>query len=274
MSEAPPRRAGRLASAELAIVLVAAACLFVSIPWAGGGLGLSSDTLNHHIYLGWVADAPRFDQDFLAASYQSYQYPYSYWPLYRLSAAGVSGLTAGMVLAVLQLLVVPPVWLIARACMPGASAFDVAMRLLATALAVMSGVILLSLGTTANDLVAAVPLAWALAFAVAPFDADRANWLTPARALWASGALAGVATALKLSNGPLVVLLPLLWAASATTTKARVLAILAGGAAAAAAFLVLYAPWGLQLWRLFGNPVYPSYDDLFAPLREWLEWTP
>lgn len=274
MNEAPGRWTARLLAAELPIVLLAMAAVFASIPWANGGLGLSSDTLNHHIYLGWAAERPRFEQDFLAASYQSYQYPYTYWPVYKLAISGATGLTAGIVLALLQLLVVPPVWLMARACIPGQSGYHLVMRLLGTTLAFMSSVILLNLGTTANDLIAATPLAWAMALALAPMDASRAAWLTPRRAVLASGTLAGMATAFKLSNGPLVLLLPLLWFFSAESWKQRAANMAAAGAVAAVTFLALYGPWGLHLWRLFGNAVYPAYDDLFEPVRAWLEWRP
>ena len=52
--------------------------------------------------------------------------------------------------------------------------FDVAMRLLAVALAFMSGVILSLFDSTSNDLMAAVPLVWALALAMEP-------WTRPGR---------------------------------------------------------------------------------------------
>jgi hypothetical protein len=29
----------------------------------------------------------------------------------------------------------------------------------------------------------------------------------------------------------------------------------------------------MLLWRHFGNPMYPFYDPLFAPLRAWLGWS-
>lgn len=250
------------------------AAVFVSIPIAAGGLGLSSDTLNHHLYLGWVGQAPRFDRDFMAASYQGYQYPYAYWPVYRLAASGLSGVTAGVVLAVIQLLAVPAVWLIARACIPGRTAFDVAMRLMASVLAFMTSVVLLNLGTTANDLLAAIPFVWAIAVAVLPLDPAASGWCTPRRAAGWSGVFAGAAIALKLSHGPLAIVLPLLWAAPAGKARERLLRVVLAGGVTTAVFLLLYAHWGWQLWRLFGNPVHPAYDDLFAPLRAAVGWQP
>lgn len=261
-------------SAELPLVLVILGSVFLSIPIAGNGLGLSSDTLNHHVYLGWISEQARFDRDFLAASYQSYQFPYSYWPLYRLLVGGYSGLVAGLVLAALQLLIVPPVWLMARACMPGSTLFDALLRVAATVLAFMSSVVLLNLGTTANDLLASVPFVWAMAFAIGPLDARMPGWLTPRRAAGVSGALAGLAIALKLSNGPLALALPVLWWFSAASRRERLICVAVGTLATASLFVAVYGPWGVQLWRVFGNPVYPAYDGLFAPMRTWLGWKP
>lgn len=69
----------RLLRWELPFVGVFAWIAFISIPLFLGEIGISWDALNHHIYLGWTAGRPRFDLDFLAASYQSYQFPYLYW---------------------------------------------------------------------------------------------------------------------------------------------------------------------------------------------------
>src|SRR5690348_14079424 len=127
---------------EFAFIGMAAWMAFVSIPFGLGGIGISWDALNHQIYLGWTTEHPRFDRDFLAASYQSYQFPYLYWPVYKLSASGVSGAWSGAVLASLQWLAVPPVWIMARACIPGQQWFDVVMRLLAVVLAFLTGLVL------------------------------------------------------------------------------------------------------------------------------------
>ena len=69
----------------LPLILLAAWLVFISVPISLGGIGLSWDGLNHQMYLGWVADRPRFDKDYMAASMQSYQFPYLYWPLYKLA---------------------------------------------------------------------------------------------------------------------------------------------------------------------------------------------
>jgi hypothetical protein len=58
---------------EQVLVVLASAAALAGIPIALGQIGLSWDALNHHIYLGWMAEHPRFDRDFLAASYQAYQ---------------------------------------------------------------------------------------------------------------------------------------------------------------------------------------------------------
>lgn len=264
---------GGFARWELPAVLLLAWLVFISVPISRGNLGLSWDALNHHIYLGWIAEHARFDLDRLAGSYQTYQYPYLYWPVYKLAAAGLSGLQAGVVLATLHLVAVPPVWMIARACIPGPGLFESFMRVLAVALAFMTAVVLKLLEATSNDLLAAAPFVWAMAFSL---EAYR-NSITPARAgrliVWA-GFMAGVSVAFKLSNGPLALLLPLLWAMADGDVRQRGMRVITGGLACCAGFLLAYGWWGWELWSHFGNPIYPFSDNLFEPIRSHLGWQP
>jgi hypothetical protein len=247
---------------------------FISIPLALGGIGLSWDALNHHLYLGWTAEQPRFDRDFLAASYQSFQYPYLYWPFYKLYQAGLSGQWAGAVLVSLNLLAVPPLWLLARTGVPEMSWYGTAMRWLAVALALLTNVVLSMFDTTANDLLAAIPLVWAIALAMEPWDARRSAWLTPWRLMLLSGFCAGVAVAFKLSNGPLAILMPLLWCLHGPSLRQRAINVAGGCLATLAGCALAYGYWGWQLWVHYGNPIYPFYGHWFAPLRALLGWQP
>ncbi|HEX5572491.1 MAG TPA: hypothetical protein VFX31_13940, partial [Ktedonobacterales bacterium] len=230
---------------------------------------------NHHIYLGWTAQHPRFDRDLLAASYQSYQYPYLYWPAYQLMRVGASGVVAGIVLASLQVAVAPALWLIARACMPERSWHATVMRACAVVLALLGQVSLSLLDTTAVDGLAATPLVWAVAFAlVAGTPHTAVPWLTPARSIALSGLMAGVSTGFKLSNGPLALVLPLLWIMAGAGSRQRLLNVVRGGAWTIVGFVLAYGYWGWMLWQQFGNPIFPFGDGAFAPLRAALGWTP
>jgi len=260
---------------ESTVVCMLVWMALIAIPLASGGIGLSWDALNHHIYLGWVADASRFDRDVLAASYQSYQFPYLYWPVYKLAAGGWSGQWAGAVLASLHALAAPPLWMLSRTCIPGSTVFDICMRAFAVAMAFSSGVVLSMFDTTANDLLAAVPMVWALALAMEPLTTRHTRWLMPARAIVLSGVMAGIAVACKLSNGPMVLVLPGIWFwVTSGTAVARMRITGLGCLAIGLSYFLVYGYWGLQLWGQFGNPIYPFYDQLFAPIRQLMDWKP
>jgi hypothetical protein len=251
------------------LVLLLGTLAFVSIPISLGYLGLSWDALNHHIYLGWSAEHPRFDRDYLAASYQAYQYPYLYWPFYKLAMAGVSGVTAGIVLSLLHAAALPPAWMIARGCIPGEDLFAAGMRTLAVALAFLSGAVLSLFDSTSNDLVAAIPLLWAYAVALRPVAAPQDGGL---RAALLSGALAGISVAFKLSNGFLVLAVPLLWVLAPGTWRERATRVILGGVCVVVAFVLFYGYWGWQLWSHYGNPFYPLYDSYMVLPRDWAGW--
>jgi hypothetical protein len=248
--------------------------LFISIPLCLGEIGLSWDAFNHHIYLGWTAFSPRFDHDFLAASYQSYQYPVLYWPFFKLSQSGLSGAHAGAILASLNLLAVPPLWQIARACIAGDSWYALFMRFAAIVLAFMTAVVLSLFDSTSNDLLAAAPLVWAVALALLPLGVDTGTWLKPRTACVLSGLCAGMSVAFKLSNGPIAVLMPLVWVFVGQDGASRIKSVLLGGVACLAGYCLIYGYWGVQLWSHYGNPIYPFYDPYFASLRVMLHWSP
>jgi hypothetical protein len=258
---------------ELALVMLLAGAVFIAIPLSLGGIGLGWDALNHHIYLGWVADQARFDRDYMAASYQSYQFPYLYWPVYKLAMADISGRWAGVVLASLNLLMVPPVWIVARACIPENTWFGAGMRMSAVALGLCSILVLSLFDSTSNDLLGAIPFVWAVALALLSSNQAVPGRLTASRATAASGLMVGAAVAFKLSNGPLALAVPVLWASRESGFAQRLKLVLVGGIAALAAFAMVYGYWGWQLWTHFGNPIYPFVDGWFASVRHAFGWT-
>jgi hypothetical protein len=260
-----------LKRSEIWIVWALAAIALAAVSVLRGQAGIIWDALNHHIYLGWIAEQPRFDRDFLAANWQSYQYPYLYWPAYKLAMAGVSGVTAGVVLTLIQSLVVPPLWLVTRSLCPGDRVEDIALRAVGVALALSGGVTLSLLDTTSNDVLAGVPLLWAVALGLLA----NGDGVPPRRRLGlvaASGLCAGLSVAFKLSNGPLALVLPVLWAAIPSPARPAMERILLGGVATVLAFLLALAPWGWVLWEHFGNPFYPLLEDQFNPVRAVFDW--
>lgn len=262
--------------AELALVFVIVWVALACIPLLEGGIGLSWDGLNHHIYLGWIAEHPRLDRDFLAASYQAYQYPYLYWPAWKLFEYNVPGSLAGVVLVTLHLLALPALWLIARSCVPGRSWYATGMRLVAVALGFSGELFLSLLDTTTNDGLVSIPLVWAVALALlaAQQAEERPRWLSASRTIALSGVLAGVSVAFKMSNGPLAILLPLLWLYAGAGWIERFVQVVRGGAWTMLGFGLALAPWGIQLWDAFGNPFYPFFQPQFTALHASLGLAP
>jgi hypothetical protein len=259
---------------EMLAVSVAGWLALMAIPLLLGKIGISWDALNHHVYLGWIADHDRSDRDLLAASYQSFQYPYMYWPVYKLAYSGFSGAAAGMVLASLHAVAVPAMWLIANRCIPGRTWNDVALRALAVVLAFESGVVLSMSDSTSNDLLSAVPLMWSIALALQVIANTESSSRKKVLLVGLSGALAGTSVAFKLSNGPLAVLMPLLWIFVGVSWKQRLQSAAWGCIATALGFLAVYGPWGWHLWLQVGNPVYSFGEEYFEPLRRALHWHP
>jgi hypothetical protein len=230
------------------------------LPWHSGYLGWSWDALNHHVYLGLTADSPRWHLDVMPASVQTYQYPYLYWPVYQLSqwqgsAAGAAALWSAFQAAMLAV----PVWLISFRLLPeqSSAAENTILRLMACASAFMSMVVLAGLQTTANDLLVAVPLLWALALSLHPsFNNGRAT---------AAASLVGAAIAFKLSSGLFLPWL-LLWCWTPQAPRGLLARGALIGSGAALGFLLAYLPWGWQLWRLTGNPMHPFFGPWLGGL--------
>lgn len=247
--------------AELAVLTLLASSLVAAVPLFAGEWAWSWDALNHHVYLGYIAQHPRWHLDAAAASVQGYQYPYLYWPIYWLSTLPITGTTAGAIWgAFLAAMLTVPTWVASLHLLqadknPWQALFD---RSAACTLALGSIVVLSAVNTTANDPLTAVPIIWAVALMAVPQTSDRRA--AAAAALW------GVATAFKLSNG---LFLPLLllwwwvprWARQDFGWLRRGLGIAAG---ATLGFALTYAPWGWQLWQQTGNPFYPLFRGIFG----------
>lgn len=221
------------------------------------GYGLTWDALNHHIYLGLVAETPRWHLDALAASSQSYQYPYLYWPVYRLSLLEMPAPYVAVVWAtILWLCVVPPTWLIVHRLLPiesnrlGSSA----LRSIALLLALCNLPALFAAQTSSNDLLASVPVLWAISFLLT-------QGKSPTNCAIAAFLL-GMSIAFKLSNVVFVPLLllafPILTLSSLISRGALLLGLVSVGA------VVAYLPWGIQLYRETGNAFYPYLQPLFG----------
>ena len=81
---------------ELLLLTLLAALGASALAWQVGQWGWNWDAINHHIYLGLAAEQARWSLDVLAAGTQVYQYPYLYWPVYKIAQMSGSGLAAAI----------------------------------------------------------------------------------------------------------------------------------------------------------------------------------
>lgn len=239
--------------AEVAVLTVLAAVAGASLALQAGAWSWTWDGLNHHVYLGMLAEQARWHLDVLAADTQGYQYPYLYWPVYRIALLDGNGLATAMVWAGAQsALLLPPVWLLAHRLLgerPSTVWEPPLARLAACVLAYLNAVVLLGLGMSANDLLAACPLLWAVALYLGRPDSTT-------RLFWCS-ALFGISVAFKFSNGIMLPLLAIWWLGQMAPLRSMLRRAAGFGIGASVGFVVAYLPWGLQLWRATGNPFYP-----------------
>jgi len=213
------------------------------------GKDVNWDLLNYHYYLPYELLGRRLQQDFFAASAQSYLNPVGYLPFYLMVANEWHSVVASAALAVAHSLSIGLLYLVARrlfAHLPPGQQTE--FSLLATALGAATGVYWMMVGGSFLDPLLAPPMLAGLLLLLreGPGAARRAA---------IAGALFGIAAALKYSN-------------AVYALAALPLAIaLRGGFAyligAAAAVAVLAGPWLVLMLREFGNPVFPLFNAWF-----------
>jgi hypothetical protein len=208
------------------------------------GKDVNWDLLNYHYYGPFQLVAGRVDQDFFAASAQSYLNPVGYLPFYAMLSWGWHSVLASVVLAAAHSTSMALLYLVAWRLFAHLPARDrIAFSCLATALGTATAVFWATVGTSFLD-----PL-------LVPLMLAGLLLLLTEKATFAAGMLFGAAAALKYSNA--------IFAAAAfplAFTVRRPLAYIAGGAVALA---LLAGPWLALMWREFGNPVFPLFNAWF-----------
>ena len=226
------------------------------------------DTLHYHLYAGFSAIHDRFAQDYFAAGAAGYLNPYAYVPFYALVASGLPALAIASILAAAHSTIL---WLTYELALCVVPEDDRRARLVvggcAVALAFLDPILILQIGSSFADITTGT-----LALA---------GWLILARAVrmprtaWivCAGLLLGAATALKPTNAVHAVAgtALLLWLPG--TWPYRVRCGLGYVASGAAGFMVVAAPWAWHVYRLFGNPLFPLFNNLIPapgfPAEAW-----
>jgi hypothetical protein len=226
------------------------------------------DTLHYHLYAGFSALHDRFAQDYFAAGAASYVNPYAYVPFYALVASGLPALTIASVLAVAHGTILWLTYELAAAAQPGE---DRHARLVvggcAVALAFLDPILILQIGSSFADISTATLDLAAWVLLARAVRAPRTAWVVCA------GLLLGAATALKPTNAVHAVAgtVLLLWLQGSWPYRLR--CGLGYVAAGAVGFIVVAAPWALRIHRLFGNPLFPLFNNLFPspgfPPEKW-----
>jgi hypothetical protein len=215
------------------------------------------DQLNYHVYLGWAFLNDRIDVDVAPVGVASYLNPV----IQSIHYVGLTSLPPrlfGFALGAVHGLNAYLVYRLARLVLSG-----VGSRVLLAAVAGLvaaSGPCAVSLlATTFGDNLLSIPVL--AAFLLLARAAEEPG-VDPTRRLVLAGLLGGIATGLKLTLG--IDAVGLLAAAAAVAFRrrsARVCVVFA--AAGAAGGLIAGGYWGWQMWRRFGNPVFPFLNNVF-----------
>ena len=217
------------------------------------GKDVNWDLLNYHYYVPFQLLAGRLEQDFFAASAQSYLNPVGYLPFYLMVAGGWHSVVVSIVLAAAHSLSIGLLYLIARrlfAHLPPGEQTE--FSVIATALGAATGVYWMTVGGSFLDPLLVPPMLAGLLLLLRERQDEKQG---AARRAALAGVLFGIAAALKYSN-----------AVYALAALPLAIAMRGGFAyliGAAAAVGVLAGPWLVLMLREFGNPVFPLFNGWF-----------
>jgi hypothetical protein len=240
-------------------VLVFAVPAAVCAVWTVfAGKDVNWDLLNYHYYLPFELLAGRLQQDFFAASAQSYLNPVGYLLFYVMVSSGWHSVLVSIVLAALHSLCISLLFLLSWRLFEHLPRSERTMfALLATGLGSATAVYWETVGTSFLDPLLVPPM---LAGLLLLLGNDRH---VLRRALLA-GVMFGLSAALKYSNAIFALAaLPLAIAMPGARGAARWRAGLGYAVGGALAVAVFAGPWLVMLAREFGNPVFPLFNAWF-----------
>lgn len=235
-----------------ACVALALACNFLL------GKDMAWDTLNYHLYLGFSALNDRFGQDYFAAGPLAYLNPYAYAPFYAMVRAGLPALAICSLFAVFHSVIL---WLTFELGIAVCPSRDGRTRgfagICAIALAFVNPVLMQQIGSCFADITTAELALGGLLLLTGTVLLPRNSKVVYA------GLILGTATALKLSNAlvaisaiAMLAFLPLDWRGKIRQTILYSISLGVG-------YVVVSAPWAYRLAKEFGNPLFPSFNNVF-----------
>ncbi len=253
----PVAAAARTGAAARFWVYVASAAVAVTISYYLGKENMW-DTLDYHFYAGFSALHDRFGTDYFAAGTQSYLNPYVYAPFYALARSGLPALWVASILAIAQSAIL---WLSYELAVAVSSSDQAGTRVLvgvcAALLALANPILINQLGSSYADVTTAevVLAGWLLLI--------RAVRAPNSRLVLSSGLLLGLAAGLKLTNSVHALSACVLLLFLPGSRSGRLRFALGFGATLVIGFMVVAAPWSIQLQHQFGNPLFPLLNGVF-----------
>jgi hypothetical protein len=136
------------------------------------------------------------------------------------------------------------------------------MTVAAVAISAASPMAFSELGTSMADVLTSLPVLAGLALLMRAERRDGQAVRTTV-AIGAAGALLGVAVSLKLTNAAFALGLAAACLIGWPGWRGRVAALLATGIGGAIGFAAVGGFWYLRMWRTFGNPVFPYFNNFF-----------
>jgi hypothetical protein len=227
------------------------------------GQDINFDQLNYHYYSAYAYETNRLGQDVSPAPIMhSYFSPYIYVPFYWMVQHWPPRLV-GLGLGALHGLNLWLVFIIARLVTPVLpETYRVLVIVAAVVISGASPMTISELGTSMADLLISLPVLAGLALLMQARFEDRGTARTAA-VIGLAGALVGAATSLKLTGASFAIGLGVASLVGWTSWRHRITALLATGLGGVVGFAIGGGAWYLNLWRRFGNPVFPYYNTVF-----------
>lgn len=243
----------------LRAAVVIAASLGVTIWYATArGQDFNWDQRNYHIGVPFLLAHGMFWDSIAPAGIQSYLNPYvmeiQFFAMQHLSA-----ITFAVTLAVFQSLAFMIAGLIsAEVAYSAGGSQAIVLGLLGFTLSLLAPMPLSEAGSTYIDLVTAVPVLGAYALLL-----TRGHRLSLVTSAELAGVLLGAAAAVKLTNGIFAVGAVGFALAGPESLRRRIAWLLACGGAAIVSFTAVGAPWCIEVWEHFRNPLFPFFNNIF-----------